>query len=208
MKLKVYNQKGKEAGRSVTLDEAIVGIEPNDHVMWLDVRRIQAHARQGTHKTKERGETVGSTRKLYRQKGTGSARPGSAKSPIRRSGGTIFGPRPHKYKLKINQKTRQLARQSALATKAKEDAIRIIEDFQFDEPDTKALRAVLAANDLEGSKVLMLTNGNQSELYLSGNNVPKLVVREATLASTLDILNAGVVLIQEGAVDQLSNLFR
>ncbi len=207
MKLKVYNLEGKASGRSVTIDDAIAKQEPNDHVMWLDVRRIQAHNRQGTHKAKERGETRGSTRKLYRQKGTGSARAGSAKSPVRRSGGTIFGPRPHKYRLKINRKTKKLARRSAFATKAQAKEIRVIEDFSYDEPDTNGLQALLDANDLTGTKVLMLTNGNQAEINQSGRNIPEVVVREASSASTLDILNAGVVLIQEGAVESISNMY-
>lgn len=209
MKLKVYNVDGQEAGRTVTLDDSIYGIEPNDHVLWLDVRRIQANARQGTHKAKERGETAGSTRKLYRQKGTGNARAGSAKSPIRRSGGTIFGPRPRDYGFKVNRKTQRLARKSALSYKTREDALRVVADFSYDVPKTSELRQMINSLELGGKKVLLLTTDGQVNIHLSGRNVDGVTVRPAAEVSTLDVMKASVVLLQEGAVEALStNLAR
>lgn len=206
MELKVYGRDGEETGRTVTLDEAVFGIEPSDHAIWLDVRAIQAAGRQGTHKAKERNEVAGSTRKLYRQKGTGHARAGSAKSPIRRSGGTTFGPRPRNYRLKLNRKTKQTARRSALTYKAREDALRVVESFTLEAPRTKEVAALLQALELDGRKVLLLTGEAQENLYKSGRNIRKLTVREAASASTLDVLNAQVVLLQEEALDQLSSV--
>lgn len=206
MELNVYNQDGSESGRSVSLDASIFGIEPNDHVIWLDVRRIQAHARQGTHKAKERSEVAGSTRKLYRQKGTGHARAGSAKSPIRRSGGTIFGPRPHKYSLKINRKTQRLARRSALSYKAQGEAIRIVEDFSMDTPSTRQLIDLLGAMDLADRKVLILTGELDAALYRSSVNARKVTVRRAAEASTLDLMDAQVILCQESGLTALNEI--
>ena len=202
MKLKVYNVDGSESGRSVKLDDAIVATEPNDHAIWLDVRRIQANKRQGTHKAKERSEVAGSTRKLYRQKGTGNARAGSAKSPIRRSGGTIFGPRPRDYGFKVNKKTRRLARRSAFAYKASGNALRVVADFDYETPDTNELMMFLGAQELADTKVLLLTVGNKPSVHLSSRNLRKLTVRNATDASTLDLLDAKVVVVQEGAIEE------
>ena len=205
MELKVYKADGTEAGRSVTLDDGIFGIEPNDHVLWLDVRRIQAAGRQGTHKVKERGENAHSTRKLYRQKGTGMARAGSAKSPIRKSGGTTFGPRPRKYSLKLNKKTRQLARRSALTYKAREDALRVVDGFGIDTPSTRQLLDLLGAHEIEGKKVLLLTTEHSDALNRSSRNLAKVRVAEARNASTLALLDAHVVLCEEGALKVLSD---
>jgi len=203
MELKVYRQDGSDAGRTVTLDESVFGIEPNDHAIWLDVRRIQAHARQGTHKSKERSETAGSTRKLYRQKGTGGARAGDAKSPTRRSGGTMFGPKPHAYSLKVNRKTQLLARRSALTYKAQGEALRVVEDFTVEAASTKKLRAMLEALNVTGRSVLVLTGGHDANAYRSGRNIERLKVRSASNASTLDLLGAQVIVLQQGAVDVL-----
>ncbi|MFN3597369.1 MAG: 50S ribosomal protein L4 [Rubricoccaceae bacterium] len=208
MNLPVYTRDGAEAGRTVTLDEAVFGIEPNDHAIWLDVRSIQAHGRQGTHKTKERSEVARSTRKLYRQKGTGGARAGDAKSPTRKGGGTIFGPRPHRYTVRVNRKTKQLARRSAVVHKLRADAVRVIEDLQLDTPRTREVVSLLAANGLAGRKVLLLTNGPQDVVYRSGRNIPKLEIRDAAQANTLDLLGAAVLLIQEGAVEPLTEALR
>ncbi len=205
MKLKVYNKDGKDAGRSVTLDPDVFQVEPNDHAIWLDVRRVQSNRRQGTHKTKERSETAGSTRKLYRQKGTGHARSGDAKSPLRRSGGRTFGPSPRNYGFKLNRKTQRLARRSAFAYKAQDKAIRIVEDFSFESPSTKELLAVLDAQNAGETKVLLLTNGVQSEVARSADNLSKVAVREGTAVSTLDILDSKLVIIQEGVVDALAS---
>ncbi len=204
MELKVYRQDGSEAGTTVTLDPSVFDIEPNDHAIWLDVRRIQANARQGTHKVKERSENSHSTRKLYRQKGTGYARAGDAKSPIRRSGGTIFGPRPRSYGFKVNRKTQHLARRSALTYKAREEAIRVIEDLSLETPSTRQVRDLLSALALDGRRVLILTAGHQAALYRSGRNVPKVSVREARNASTLDLLGADVIVMQQGALEVLT----
>jgi large subunit ribosomal protein L4 len=209
MKLKVTGVDGKDAGRTVTLDESVYAIEPNDHVLWLDVRRIQGNARQGTAKTKERGEVAGSTRKLYRQKGTGNARAGSSKSPLRRSGGRTFGPRPRTYNIKVNRKTQRLARRSALSYKTQANALRVIEDFSYDAPKTQDFRAMISNLDLAGQKVLLLTTEGQQNVYLSSRNVKGVTVRSATEVSTLDVMSASVVLMQEGAVEALStNLAR
>lgn len=204
MELQVYTIDGSEAGRSVSLDESIFGIEPNDHVLWLEVRRIQANGRQGTHKAKERGEVAGSTRKLYRQKGTGMARAGSAKSPIRKTGGRTFGPRPRTYGLNINKKTRQLARRSALSYKAKGDFLRVVADSEFETPSTRQLIGMVENMDLAGQKVLFLTANHNPALYRSSRNVAKLHVQEARNVSTFDLLNAKVVVLQEGALDVLN----
>ena len=207
MKLPVYTRDGAEAGRQVELDDAVFGIDPNDHVIWLDVRSIQASMRQGTHKTKERGEVAKSTRKLYRQKGTGNARAGSAKSPIRKGGGTIFGPKPHEYKVGVNKKTKQLARRSALAHKLRGDAVRVLEDLSMDTPKTRDVASALSANGTSG-KTLILTNGRDDMLYRSARNIQGVTVRDAAEASTLDLMGARTVLLQEGAVDALTSALR
>ena len=207
MKLTVYNRDGAEAGREVELDDAIFGIEPNDHAIWLDVRAIQAHKRQGTHKTKERSEVAKSTRKLYRQKGTGNARAGDAKSPIRKGGGTIFGPKPHEYRLQVNRKTKQLARRSALAYKLTGDALRVVEDLNLDAPKTREVAGLLKNNGVEG-KTLVLTSGQDDALFRSARNIPGVTVRSADQASTLDLMGAKTVLLQEGAVEALTEALR
>ncbi len=204
MEAKVYRQDGTDAGRSVALDAAVFGVEPNDHAIWLDVRRIQSNARQGTHKAKERSEVAGSTRKLYRQKGTGNARAGSAKSPIRRSGGTIFGPRPRDYDVRVNRKTQRLARRSALSYKAQADAIRLVEAFSMDAPSARALAALMREMDLSDRRLLLLTADNNAALYQSGRNMKNVTVRPARDVSTLDVMQASVVLLEEGALELLS----
>ncbi|NND71310.1 MAG: 50S ribosomal protein L4 [Rhodothermales bacterium] len=204
MKVNVYDTDGKDSGRKVNLEKAVFEADPNDHAIWLDVRRIQANMRQGTHKTKERGEVAGSTRKLYRQKGTGNSRAGSSKSPIRRSGGRTFGPRPRKYSLKINRKTQQLARRSALSYKAQDSAIRVVENIGIDTPSTKTAKDFIAKHDLSGKKVLILTKESQSAVYASCRNVPKVTVREATTASTFDFMNASIIVLEEAAVRGLT----
>lgn len=203
MEVKLFGSDGSATKRTVTLDPSVFGIEPHDHAIWLDVRRIQANARQGTHKAKERGEVRGSTRKLYRQKGTGFARAGDAKSPIRRSGGTIFGPRPRKYSLKVNKKTKQLARRSVLSYKAQDDAFRVVENLTVERTSTRDLVALIAGLDLADTKVLVLTGENRHEMYRSSRNLSKVTVREARKASTLDLLSAHIVVIEERAIDTL-----
>ena len=204
MEIKIHKADGSATRRKATLDPSIFDIEPNDHVIWLDVRRIQTNGRQGTHKTKERGEVRGSTRKLYRQKGTGFARAGDAKSPIRRSGGTIFGPRPREYRFKVNKKTSRLARRSALTYKAREESCMVVDELSFDAVSTKELVALIAALDLTEKKVLLLTNGYRPNLYNSSRNLSKVSVKEGERASTLDILKADVLVFEEGVLEKLS----
>ena len=208
MKLPVYTPDGSEAGRQVELDDAVFGIEPNDHAIWLDVRAIQAHKRQGTHKTKERSEVAKSRRKLYRQKGTGNARAGDAKSPLRKGGGTIFGPRPHEYKLQVNRKTKQLARRSALAHKLNDGSVRVVEALQLDAPKTREVVAMLKGNAEGKRRVLVLTNGLDDTFYRSARNIQGIEVRDAAQASTLDLLGAHAIVLQEGAVDALTSALR
>ena len=207
MKLSVYTRAGADAGRQVELDDAIFGIEPNDHAIWLDVRGIQANMRQGTHKTKERGEVSKSRRKLYRQKGTGNARAGDAKSPLRKGGGTIFGPRPHEYNVRVNRKTKQLARRSALAYKLTGEALRVIEDLDLAAPKTREIADLLASNGVSG-KTLVLSNGQDNVLYRSARNIPGVKVVPADQASTLDLIGAKTILLQEGAVEALTEALR
>jgi large subunit ribosomal protein L4 len=208
MKLPVYSRAGAETGRTVELDEAVFGVEPNDHVIWLDVRSIQAAARQGTHKTKERAEVSYSTRKLFRQKGTGGARRGSRKSPLLRKGGTVFGPKPHDYVVSVNRKTKQLARRSALAYKLRDEVLRIVEDLQLDAPKTREMVALLGGNGLADRKVLLLTAAHDDVVYRSGRNLQKLQVLPAATASTLDLLGAQAILLTEGAVEALTEALR
>lgn len=207
MKLTVYTREGAEAGREVELDDAVFGLEPNDHAIWLDVRAIQANKRQGTHKTKERSEVSKSRRKLYRQKGTGNARAGDAKSPLRKGGGTIFGPKPHEYRLRVNQKTKQLARRSALKYKLDGDALRVVEALELDVPKTREVVGMLTGNGVEG-KALVLTAGRDDVFYRSARNLKGVRVLPADQASTLDLLNAKTIVLQEGAVEALTEALR
>ena len=199
MDLEILQEDGVASGETVTLDPTIFDIEPNDHVIWLDVKRIQANKRQGTHKTKERSDVRGSRRKLYRQKGTGNARAGDAKSPIRRSGGRAHGPRPRSYEQKVNKKTSRLARRSALSYKAQNDALRVIEDFGMERPSTRELRDLLTLHNLNDTKVLIVTTEVEKEIYLSARNLDKVSVREVKSLSTLDLLDAEALLLQRGA---------
>jgi large subunit ribosomal protein L4 len=208
MKLPVFSRAGAETGRTVELDEAVFGVEPNDHVIWLDVRSIQAAGRQGTHKTKERAEVSYSTRKLFRQKGTGGARRGSRKSPLLRKGGTIFGPRPHDYVVRVNRKTKQLARRSAIAHKLRDEALRVLEDLSFEAPRTREMAAVIRDNGLADRKVLLLTASHEENTFRSGRNLPKVSVLPATTASTVDLLGAQMIILTEGAVEALTEALR
>lgn len=207
MELPVHNEDGTEAGRQATLSDAVFDIEPNEHVVWLDVRRIQAAARQGTHKTKERSDVRGSGRKLYRQKGTGRSRAGDAKSPIRQTGGRAHGARPRDYELDLNKKTKRLARRSVLSAKADADALRVVEDFSFDRPSTRQLTDLLAQLGLDGDqKVLLLTAEHAPHVYRSSQNVSNLSVKEGRNASTVDVMKADMILAQEGALDALTDI--
>lgn len=200
MKLKVFKQDGTESSSSVELNDAIFGIEPNDQLIYEDVRSYMANQRQGTAKVKGRSEVRGGGKKAFKQKGTGGARRGSLRSPLLKGGGTIFGPEPRDYVIRLTKKMRQLARKSALTYKAKESAILIVEDFTFDAPKTKSLNAVVSALSLTDRKVLLLTAGTDKNLYLSGRNEKKITVLEAGKPSTYEILHADVLVIQQSAI--------
>ena len=203
MKLKVVNTKGKETSKSVTLTDAIYAIEPNDHAIYLDVKNILARKRQGTHKSKERADIAGSTRKIKKQKGTGTARAGSIKSPVFRGGGRVFGPRPRNYGFKLNAKVRLLARKSALTYKAKANSIVVLEDLKFDNPKTKDFTALLENLKMSFEKILVVTAGNNKNVYLSARNIPGAKVVSAESLNTYDILNANKVVITEGSIEMI-----
>ncbi len=206
MDVEIYQEDGVESGKTAALDPTVFDIEPNDHIIWLDVKRIQAHQRQGTSKTKERGEVRGSGRKLYRQKGTGNARVGDAQSPIRRGGGRAHGARPRDYAHDLNQKEKRLARRSALSYKAANDNIQVIENFSLDRPDTRGLTDLFELLGVEGQDILLATAEVEREVYLSSQNLPDVNVQEVQSINTVDILDADVVLLQEGALDWLTDV--
>lgn len=200
MEVKVLNVSGKETGAKVQLPEAIFGIEPNDHAIYLDVKQFLANQRQGTHKSKQRNEIAGSTRKLYKQKGTGGARAGSVKSPLFNGGGRVFGPQPRDYSFKLNKKLKVLARKSALSYKAKDSNVIVLEDFSFDSVKTKnyvQLVADLKATDVKTLLVLGAANNN---VYLSSRNLKRTKVITADQLNTYDVLNAGKLVLTTGAV--------
>ncbi|MFU8860860.1 MAG: 50S ribosomal protein L4 [Cyclonatronaceae bacterium] len=200
MKVSVYKTDGTKSSKKVELDDSIFNIEPNDTVIYEDVRSYMANKRQGTAKTKGRTEVRGGGRKAYRQKGTGNARRGSIRSPLLKGGGTVFGPKPRDYSVRITKKMRQLARKSALTYKAKDEAIRVVENFDYDEPKTSKMVEMIQAFELSGKKILLLTAGLKPNVYKSGRNVQKLNVLEASNLFTYAVLNADVVVIQEDAV--------
>ena len=200
MEINVLNIKGQETGRKVTLNEAIFGIEPNDHVIYLDVKQYMANQRQGTAKAKERSEHAGSTRKLGRQKGGGGARRGDINSPLLVGGARVFGPKPRNYDFKLNKKVKQLARRSALAYKAQENAIVVVEDFNIETPKTKEFVSILSNLKVADKKVLMVMPGANKSVYLSARNLPKANVAIASDINTYGILNAGVLVVTESAL--------
>ena len=204
MELKVLDIKGKETAKSITLDASVFGVEPNDHVIYLDVKQYLANARQGTHKSKERGEVNRTTKKHHKQKGTGGARAGSLKSPVQRGGGTVFGPRPRTYGFKLNKKVKQLARKSALSLKVKSDNLRVVENFTFETPKTKGFMDVLAALGLDKKKSLFIIGDYDENLYLSSRNLEGVKVVNASELSTYEIMNASEVVLSEGAVEKVT----
>ncbi|MBT2162399.1 50S ribosomal protein L4 [Zobellia barbeyronii] len=207
MKVAVLDIKGKETGRKADLSDAVFGIEPNDHAVYLDVKQYLAHQRQGTHKAKERAEISGSTRKIKKQKGTGTARAGSIKSPIFRGGGRVFGPRPKDYTQKLNKNVKRLARKSALSIKSKEQAILVVEDFNFDAPKTKDFKGVLKSLGLENKKSLFVLGDSNNSVYLSSRNLKGSEVVTSSEISTYKILNASSIVLLESALEGLeSNL--
>ncbi|MGM0737934.1 MAG: 50S ribosomal protein L4 [Bacteroidota bacterium] len=203
MKIKVLKTDGSETGREVELDDAVFGIEPNDHVIYEDVRSYLSNQRSGTASTKGRSETRGGGRKAYRQKGTGMARRGTIRSPLLKGGGTVFGPKPHDYSVRLTKKMKRQARLSALAYKATDKAISVVEDFDFEAPKTSAAVEVFRSLKCDDKKVLLLTTGNKDSVYKSCRNIPGVIVMEAKNAATYHILNADLVLFQESAVAQL-----
>ncbi len=207
MKLEVLNIQGESTGRSVELPENIFGIEPNEHAVYLAVKQYQANQRQGTHKAKERNEIAGSTRKIKRQKGTGTARFGDIKNPIFRGGGRIFGPRPRKYTVRLNKKTKRLARKSALANKANAGQIVIVEDFSFEAPKTSEYLNILNNLKLNGQKTVLVTGDFEKEVYLSSRNLKGVDVVRAVDLNTYDILQTGTLVLSEGSVEKIVNSF-
>jgi len=206
MDVEIFQDDGVGSGRTATLEPSVFEIEPNDHIIWLDVKRIQAHERQGTSKTKQRAEVRGSTRKLYRQKGTGNARVGDAQSPIRRGGGRAHGARPRNYSHDLNRKEKRLARRSALAYKVQSDALRVVEDFSMERPSTRELKDLLDLLDAGEEKVLLATTDVEKEIYHSAQNLSDVNVREVQSINTVDILDANIVVFQEGALDWLTDV--
>lgn len=207
MELSVFNIKGEDTGRKVTLDDGIFGIEPNDHVIYLAVKQYMANRRQGTAKTKERSEISGSTRKIGRQKGGGGARRGDINSPLLRGGGTVFGPQPRDYGFKLNKKMKALARLSALSYKAKENAIVVVEDFTFDAPKTKSYIEMLNNLKVADKKSLVVLPENDRNIYLSGRNIQGTKVVAARTLNTYIVLDANVMLITENSVKQINETF-
>jgi len=207
MEVAVYNIKGEQTGRTVELNDTIFGLEPNDHAIYLDVKQYLANNRQGTHKAKERAEVSGSTKKIKKQKGTGTARAGSAKSPVFVGGGRIFGPRPRDYSFKLNKKIKRLARKSALSYKVKESQIFIIEDFNFERPKTKEFVAIKNSFEKKNKKSLFVLSELNNNVYLSSRNLQDSKVTIATELSTYDILNASVLVLTESSVAVLEKNF-
>ena len=207
MKVAVLDINGKDTGRKVDLSKDVFAIEPNDHAVYLDVKQYLANQRQGTHKAKERAEITGSTRKIKKQKGTGTARAGSIKSGVFKGGGRMFGPRPRNYSFKLNKNLKRLARKSALSIKANEKAITVLEDFNFDTPKTKNFTSVLKALDLENKKSLFVLGGSNNNVYLSSRNLKGSEVITSSELSTYKILNANQVILLESSLEGIeSNL--
>lgn len=207
MELAVYNSSGAKTGKMITLSDDIFGIEPHEHVMWLAIKSYLANQRQGTHSTKGRSEVAGSTKKLFRQKGTGRARQGDIKSGLHPGGGTMHGPKPHKYTENLPKKVKQLARKSALSQKVKENKLIVVEDFKLDGPQTKAVQSVLDALELNKTQALLLTTGSDSNVYLSGRNIPTLLVNEAATASMYDIWKSRTLIVEASAIPIIEQTF-
>lgn len=208
MELSILKHTGEDTGRKVSLSDAIFGIEPNDHAIYLDVKQKMANARQGTHKSKERAEISGSTRKIKKQKGTGTARAGSIKSPVFKGGGRVFGPRPKDYSFKLNKKLKRLARKSALTYKAKDQQISVLESFTFDQVKTKAYLEMLNKLSLGDIKTLLVLPEVDKSIVLSGRNVKNTQVITADMLNTYDVLHADKLLFVEGSLEKVENLFK
>ncbi|MBT3281774.1 MAG: 50S ribosomal protein L4 [Cryomorphaceae bacterium] len=208
MELKVHNIKGKETDKKVKLNKLVFGIEPNDHAIYLDVKQYLANNRKGLHKAKERGEITGSTRKIKKQKGTGTARAGSIKNPLFRGGGRVFGPRPRSYDQKVNKKVKKLARKSALAYKAKNKEILILEDFNLSNPKTSDYLNIIKAFGLETKKTLLVTSDINNNIYLSSRNLKNSKVVINSELNTYEITDANNILILESAVEGIESTLK
>jgi large subunit ribosomal protein L4 len=208
MKLEVLNTSGQKTGKTVTLDDAVFSIEPNDHAIYLDVKRYLAAQRTGTHKSKHRGEIHGSTRKLHKQKGTGGSRKGSIKNPLFRQGGTIFGPQPRDYDIKVNKSTQRLARKSAFTYKAKENGILVVDAMAFAKPQTKEFAGILKNLNLNGKKTLVLIPERNDNVFLSSRNIEKTNVQIASLVNTYDIMNSHNIVFVGNAHEMVTELLK
>ena len=208
MELKVLNKEGKATAKKVKLNAGVFGIEPNDHAIYLDVKQYLANQRQGTHQSRERGEIIGSTRKIKKQKGTGTARAGSIKNPLFRGGGRVFGPRPRNYGFKLNKKVKSLARKSALTYKAKEEGILIMEELTFKTPKTKDFTTILKNLNVVNDRTLFVTSVKDQNTILSTRNLKNTKVITADKLNTYDILNSVKLIISESAVSQIENQFK
>ena len=206
MNIAILNIKGEDTGRKAKLNDKVFKIEPNDHAIYLDVKQYLANQRQGTHKSKERAEIVGSTKKVKRQKGTGTARMGSLKSPLLRGGGRVFGPQPRNYGFKLNKKVKSLARKSALSYKAKDKDLTIVENFSLDAPKTKSYIEILNSLSFGDKKTLMVIPEADKNVVLSGRNVPKAKVTLASNINTYDVLNADKLILCEGSIEKIENI--
>jgi len=207
MTLDVLKIDGSKSGDKIDLSDSIFAIEPNDHAIYLSVKAYLANQRQGTSKSKERGEVRGGGKKPWKQKGRGGARAGTSRSPLWVGGGTIFGPRPRDYRQDLPKKVRRLARKSALSYKAKDSQLLVIEDFNIEQPKTKEFSKILSALKVNGKKVLLLTEVNNQNVYKSGRNIPKVKVLEASKASTYDLLNNQILILQKSAVKEIEKTF-
>jgi large subunit ribosomal protein L4 len=206
MAIQVVKFDGKKTDRNVTLSEAVFAIEPNDHAIWLDVKSFLANQRQGTHKSKQRNEITGSSKKIKKQKGTGGARAGNIKNPQFKGGGRVFGPQPRDYSFKLNKKVKDLARRSALSYKAKDNAIAVLEDFSFDKPQTKQFVSLLNSLSLTGKKTLVVIPEANRNIALSGRNLEKAKVITASQINTYDVINADQLVLVEGAVSKIDSM--
>ena len=207
MELAVYNKSGKATSKKISLSKEIYAIEPNDHAIYMDVKLYLANQRQGTHKAKERAEITGSTRKIKKQKGTGTARAGSIKNPLFKGGGRVFGPRPRNYSFSLNKKLRKLARKSALTYKANDKEITILEDLKFDQPKTKDFLSLMENLKMTDGKTLFVISDNDKNVYLSARNIQEARIMPANQLTTYDILKAKRLVIAEGAIEKIENLF-
>ncbi len=208
MDFAVVKQSGEKTGRSVSLSQEVFGIEPNDHAIWLDVKSILANQRQGTHKSKQRNEISGSSKKIKKQKGTGGARAGNIKNPQFKGGGRIFGPAPRDYSFKLNKKVKDLARRSALSYKAKDQSIAVVEDFNFESPKTKQYLSLLKSLALNEKKTLLVLAEPNRNVALAGRNIPNTKIIAASQLNTYDVVNADQLILAEGSISKIDNLLK